>query len=123
MSKHTPGPWYAYPNVLQVADKKYWFTDDGARHGDTPNMVIECARVADAHLIAAAPDLLQACQTFAEWLHREDVGFAVLGHDRSTPEGESAWREWYDGNLTLCALAQKQACAAIAKATGEALCD
>lgn len=63
MNKHTPGPWYAYPNVLQVADKKYWFDDNGSRHGDTPNWVIDCINISDTHLIAAAPDLLAALQS------------------------------------------------------------
>lgn len=120
MDKHTPGPWGTYLNTADDMVVRKMFPDGQEAHQiarvQSPNAI------RDARLIAAAPDLLQACQTFAEWLRREDVGFAVLGHDRSTPEGESAWREWYDGNLTLCALAQKQACAAIAKATGEATC-
>lgn len=64
-------------------------------------------------------ELLEACKTFHEWVRREEEGFAKAGRDRSTPEGEAAWREWYDENLRLCSLAQEQARAAIAKATGE----
>ncbi len=65
-------------------------------------------------------DLLEACQTFAEWLHREEEGFVAAGRDRSTPEGEAAWREWFYENLRICDLAQEQARSAIAKARGEA---
>lgn len=64
---------------------------------------------------------LEACQTFAEWLRREEEGFTRAGKDRSTPEGEAAWREWYYENLRICDLAQEQAAAAIAKATGGAV--
>lgn len=63
--------------------------------------------------------LLEACETFAEWLGREESGFARAGNKRDTPEGERAWRDWYNENLRLCALAQEQARAAIAKTTGE----
>lgn len=62
VGKHTPGPWYAYPNVLQVADKHFWFDVDGSRHGETPNMIIECPDIETTRLVAAAPDLLQSCR-------------------------------------------------------------
>ena len=70
-----------------------------------------------ARLFAASPDLLRACQTFETWLRREEAGLPG-GVVRDTPEGEARWREWYDENLRLCAEAQTQARAAIAKATG-----
>ena len=68
---------------------------------------------------AAAPELLEACQTFSEWLRREEAGFpAETRFD--TPDGEAKWREWYFENLRICDLAQALALAAIAKATGGA---
>lgn len=60
-------------------------------------------------------ELLAACETFVEWLDREDAGFVKAGNKRETPEDEKRWREWYDGNLALCNLAQEQARAAIVK--------
>ena len=62
MSAHKIGPWFAYPKSLQVADKRFWFAEDGSRHGETPNMLIDCMTEAECHLIAAAPDLLEALQ-------------------------------------------------------------
>jgi len=123
-AKHTPGPWYQGTGEQQycVYDKKCWINPDGSRGGETPNLVIVVSpadAVANARLVAAAPDLLEACQVFAEWLRREDVGF---GGSRDTPEGEAAWSEWFHGNLDLCRRAQDLARAAIAKATGEATC-
>lgn len=75
---------------------------------------LACERVRDA-----APDLLRACQTFAEWLRREEAGMPAQ-INRDTPAGEREWRTWYDGNLQLCREAQDCALAAIAKATGSA---
>jgi hypothetical protein len=70
-----------------------------------------------AKLVKAAPELLEACKTMAEWFRREHEGFANAGEVRTTPEGEAAWRKWWEENLRLCALAETQAAAAIAKAT------
>ena len=63
--------------------------------------------------------LVEACQTFEEWLRREDEGFVKAGNERDTPEGEQRWREWYNENLRLCALAQEQAGKALAEVKGE----
>ena len=77
-AKHTQGPWFAHPLTLQVVDKKMWFDEDGARHGDTPNMVINCDSLADTHLIAAAPEMLAALEAVLPFLdmafeHDSDV--------------------------------------------------
>lgn len=62
-------------------------------------------------------DLLEACKTFAEWLRREEAGSTdqPWHNKRDTPEGERLWREWYDENLRICALAQEQVHAALAQ--------
>jgi hypothetical protein len=118
--KHTQGPWT---------------TRTAFKHGEPVESVIQAGTEvlasaydlgsdrrdemeANARLIAAAPDLLEACKTFAEWLRREDAGFDHRTNDRKTTEGEAAWKEWYYGNLDLCGKAQDQAVAAIKKAEG-----
>lgn len=73
----------------------------------------------NARLKQQRDELLAACNTFHEWLTREEAGFCKAGRDRSTPEGEAAWREWYDENLRLCSLAHEQVRAAIARAEGK----
>lgn len=122
-TKHLPGPWMIlgtpvspippemFPVLIGVEDEE----------GGLPIMAVHNINgdYGDARLIAAAPDLLEACKTFVEWLDREESGFARAGNKRDTPEGERAWRDWYNENLRLCALAQEQARAAIASATGE----
>lgn len=114
MSAHTPGPWNTYFNSQDDFVIRKMFAD-----GQESHVVARChSGVANTRLIAAAPELLEACKTFVEWLGREERGFAGSGNKRDTPEGEKAWRDWYNENLRLCALAQEQARAAIAKATG-----
>lgn len=123
--QHLPGPWvvshnYAGATFIEPARPVRLnattagtpivaevYTHDDAEH---------FSGSANARLIAAAPDLLEACQTFAEWLGREDAGYQG---ERDTPEGECQWREWYDENMRLCSLAQSQARAALARATGD----
>lgn len=56
-AKFTPGPWFVVPQGCFVADRKVEFDGDGARVGEAPNMCIECASEANAHLIAAAPEM------------------------------------------------------------------
>lgn len=70
MSKITPGPWYVIPSTRQVADKEVWFDVDGSRHGETPNMVIDCNSVEDAHLISAAHEMLSALKAVLPILDR-----------------------------------------------------
>jgi len=60
MSKSTPGPWFVAPSGTTVHDKRVWFDEHGARCGDTPNICIDAETPANARLIAAAPDLLEA---------------------------------------------------------------
>ena len=125
--KGTPGPWF----TGEDDDCETIYASDNGKQYDEANIVKVAIIMrddgdyqkmeADARLIAAAPDLLEACQTFAEWLRRESAGSTnePWAGKRDTPEGEAAWREWYDENLRICDLAQEQVRAAIAKATGE----
>lgn len=72
----------------------------------------------DGPLTRAAPMLLEAVQTFAEWLAREDAGPDYEGMTRDThPTGEAIWRKWFYDNIDICGKSQDQARAAIALAT------
>lgn len=63
MNKHTPAPWHV-ANGVQIRSErdqiaKVWMM----RHGEGQ---------ANAHLIAAAPDLLEALAEVVEWLELGD---------------------------------------------------
>lgn len=73
MSKHTKGPW-------KISEQDYgdelWFggegcgliTVNGWANGGCKDKPKEWAKMkADARLIAAAPDLLKACELFIRW--------------------------------------------------------
>ena len=134
-TKFTPGPWRVverasmddgsvYPTHILggAADFHVCLMESAAvaallHSGEWKTVVSTSA--ANANLIAAAPDLHDACQTFHAWLLHEETGFDHGTHDRNTPEGEAAWREWWSKGMDLCALAQEQVRAALAKARGE----
>ena len=115
MSKHTPGPWTVH-NGTDVFGPHGGDSGDGAKANDNDGwQVADCAvgltayagqyvelgsevRKANARLIAAAPELLEALKEFVEVVRNAGV-------------------EWCDGVLD----AQDRARAAIAKAEGREL--
>ena len=82
MNDHTPAPWTAHPGNTKLSID-YWVVED--RNGQN---IAVCDKN-NAHLIAAAPDLLEAVQR-------------LLAHD------------WWDGSWRDVNFAR----AVIAKATG-----
>ena len=121
MSKHTPGPWDAWigaskfsitgpgaaaTSFFLVADKDLarLIIQIGSESGEAPAVAtgnsVERAR-ANARLIAAAPDLLEACVAMIEWDEREK--------DHSVD---------FHARMALCDAAFQKARAAIAKAEG-----
>jgi hypothetical protein len=128
MSAYTPGPWEVDPSYhwyeRSVRPGKY-HAQVRAMNGEAWTPIARCQsnaqsvdNEANARLIAAAPALLEACQTFVEWLRREKEGLPA-GIERDTPEGERQWCTWWEEYLRIYDLAQQQAIAAIEKATGE----
>lgn len=59
---HTPGPWTCHSGMVWQGDMPIARMDREPGNGTTP---IE--RDANAHLIAAAPDLLAACEALDKW--------------------------------------------------------
>jgi len=100
-SKHTPGPWVVHQRPREPYEHGHHVTtEDGLTicsvtyqlPSRTPMGVEETKRIANARLIAAAPDLLEALSGCVEHM------------EHSTPQGQAA----YEAART-----------AIAKATGQ----
>ena len=96
-AKHTPGPWEIEYNGPY---EQYWVT---APHYDAgPARII--SNIADARLIAAAPDLLETLQWLRPFISKDEEGAAMVTQKVDWVQ----FREWID-----------RVDATIAKATGE----
>jgi hypothetical protein len=100
-TKHTPGPWHIGTNGDSIDAANLDKICDIPRYVTNPN------RVADAALIAAAPDMLEALKSIIEW-HDDEHDWPVNG-DREEREN------WYERRLLMIRNAAR---AAIAKARG-----
>lgn len=67
-AKHTPGPW----NVEMSEEGKWFITSDGHLVGGSHSGSGRAKQ--DAFLMAAAPELLQACKLLVAWETGADVG-------------------------------------------------
>lgn len=71
---HTPGPWLIYRQPSGEIEKLDYLVKDGGSyeidaHGLKHQWVAHALKIEDAHLIAAAPDLLAALEDMIEVLH------------------------------------------------------
>ena len=128
MSKHTPGKWVVIQREVMEDGSVYPMHVVGGAaelqiclmesltiarmRVDDPKMLDSFSASysdANARLIAAAPDLLAACQAMAEWDAAEN----------QLPPYDSDNGASFDQCMALCRDAFDKARAAIAKATGE----
>ena len=101
MATHTPGPWTLHPTTIHPAVRSVGTPDAGPRRICTVgSMNGNPVDKANARLIAAAPELLEACQAMIEWDDREQ--------DHAVD---------FSARTELCRVAFDKARAAIAKAT------
>jgi hypothetical protein len=81
-TKHTPGPWSDVKHTFD-ADANHWTVEVHANSGFIFDLVRECEEedeynehIANARLIAAAPELLDALETLLEeFVNRMDVDY------------------------------------------------
>ena len=98
--QHTPAPWHVDDEHGSLV----------IRNGGLIADVGPAHKEANAKLLAASPDLLEACMTFERWLRREEAGLALPeGCERDSVEGKRIFQAWWDENLNLCRKAQTQA--------------
>jgi dihydrofolate reductase len=75
MSNHTPGPWVAKRMPCQTDSHTYNSEVVTAEGGEC---VASLLRKADAQLIAAAPELLAACQAFIDAKTESELNHAAV---------------------------------------------
>lgn len=100
-TKHTPGPWNTAPSTTGGGTARLDVVSDGTEF--SPSFVAGDILPEDARLIAAAPDLLAALQSF----------LAEFQDFERWPQGKS----YCMSNASLAVF--KQSRAAIKQATGE----
>jgi hypothetical protein len=72
VSEHTPGPW-TVKNADHIGDPEedfsalppYWFIDAGKGYAEEGFHIAAFMKESNARLIAAAPELLEACKSAA----------------------------------------------------------
>ncbi len=62
MSKHTPGPWKMNDQGPMVEGSRFTIDSETEKFGQGYWLVATVTRPDDARLIAAAPELLEACK-------------------------------------------------------------
>ena len=90
MSEHTPGPWKmenswitdqaSLESIAKIVPKHDPYAPESERQHD----------IANARLIAAAPELLEALQKIAEFANRNGNGYAVQLLDKSVAIAQAA---------------------------------
>jgi len=115
MKSHTPGPWTAEratPNTINIDASGVSIGEvyDGTEETDSAGNIAE----ANARLIAAAPELLEALESIAENLQNKTISTVRKKAFRMNPQAE-AWRVYLS---SLIIQARNQASYAIAKAKG-----
>ena len=126
MSTHTPGPWEAFEAKDEHGDATIGIRGDGEFIATMDLVSINggpyCLPVrgnANARLIAAAPELLEALRKVIEWL---DFVQSKLGNAEELDRNIRKYgaRKWVNQFGTGAGYRADEARAAIAKATGEA---
>lgn len=114
--KHTaalsqPAPWNHVP----------WHVEESADAvRDANGYLVCCVAGSDvARLIAASPELLEACKLHAAWAESEKRGPQYPEGVTRDNGGDAIWRKWWDANLDLCARAEEATRSALRKASGE----
>jgi len=74
-TKHTPGPWTATPSYINLGEWEIYGNEDGDNAQHIGSIEAEGTEQAEANarLIAAAPDLLEACESMLGFLSADTL--------------------------------------------------
>ena len=102
MTKHTPGPWTMHPRFDDGAEVRSLasvaWCSVASTHGASGSQIIDVAEArANARLIAAAPDLLEALERLFRWgswpseEHKQDMELArtAIAKAKDATKGET----------------------------------
>lgn len=103
MTRHTPGPWRAVPDCNYDTWEVEPVTESDGFDGG-----FRWFKEADAHLIAAAPDLFDACKALIKFCSRRDGSLAIY----------SDWIQCFVEDGSTLTEVVERAVAAIKKAEG-----
>lgn len=98
MAKHTPGPWKAHFNVPTAMIAGHIIKTDNdlmrpiASLWEGGGTKGKPTQIANAHLIAAAPELLEALRSLLAYTDMLDEGCAVSGNPVAEDPAQSAAR-------------------------------
>jgi hypothetical protein len=79
---HTPGPWTITDDFISVWAKRNGITTEIARLDSSVNGLSPQESLADAYFMAAAPDLLAACQKICRLVFRDKSGVQRIELDQ-----------------------------------------
>ena len=85
MNKHTPGPWNAtkFNPVTGDIDDCYLYVEPGIAVIERKVKGRDQHDTANARLLAAAPDLLEALEDIVQWIERGDFEESFLAAARA----------------------------------------
>ena len=83
--KHTPGPWRVWDRgpdeiIIVTDENEPWYIAELCDLDSSGGVILDGYNetLTNAHLIAAAPDLLEACEKMRSSIH----GFGSLDHEK-----------------------------------------
>ena len=91
--KHTPGPWkyeaeVDYGRDIRTEDGKIWLGSALNEHSDPKHFPSSAVCEKNAQLMAASPDLLEACEKLVKAY--EECDFEDYGQDSALTKGKQA---------------------------------
>ena len=91
-TKHTPGPWKWHKDEAMIESAMPNFRNEYEHICDFRTHALNGSyNEADAQLIAAAPELLEACEAMVGWFNHPEIRFKMCDGGRGNLGEQSAY--------------------------------